>query len=127
MVRKLVQKELDGDEIKGTNKKKDRSSEVQSLVSHILFATMMVIVAATCTRRLHEERGHHRMGASEREASNPVALIVRQLIDSMQGRHVALVRELLRMDEVRGVLRHYHSRRDCGTGRTLKLAKGIEV
>ena len=37
-----------------------------------------------------------------------------------------IVREVLRTDEVRGVLRHYHGRRDSGTRRTLGWARGVE-
>ena len=37
-----------------------------------------------------------------------------------------VVREVLRVDEVRGVLHHYHGRRYAGTRRTLRLARGVE-
>ena len=43
--------------------------------------------------------------------ANPPACTSR-LLDGMQGRNVALARSVLRMDDVRGVLRHYH---DVGT------------
>ena len=54
------------------------------------------------------------------------APVAGDLIRSMQGRNVALLREVLRTDEVRGVLRHYHGRRDAGTKRTLRFAEGVE-
>ena len=98
----------------------------EALVSHVLFATMMVVFSCTTTRCLHETRRQHRMDAETRAAHHPAAAATRALLDGMQGNHVELVRELLRMDEVRGVLRHYHGRRSSGTGVTLKLARGEE-
>ena len=100
---------------------------VDATVSHVLFAAMLVELAATTTRRLHEERPGHRMNASERAEVNPVSSLAEALLDSMQGRNKALLREVLRTDDVRGVLRHYHGRRDSGTRRTLQLAVGNEV
>lgn len=101
-------------------------AEVDALVSHVLFATMMVLLAATTTRNLFEDRADHRMDGAERAAVNPVVERTTALLASMQGRNLALVREVLRMDDVRGVLRHYHGRRDAGTHRTLALALGKE-
>ena len=101
--------------------------EVRAETSHILFATMLVIMAATTTHCLFQTRHDHRMGAAMRADMNPVVRSARAMLDSMQGRNIALVRELLRMDDVRGVLRHYHGRRSSGTRRTLALARGVEM
>ena len=57
------------------------------LTRHILFAAMLVQLAATTTRQLSE---------------------------------------VLRTDEVRGVMQHYHGRRCAGTRRTLRYARGGE-
>ena len=101
-------------------------SETQALLTHILFAVMVVQLSATTTRQLHEDRSEHRMDADARAAVNPVAPIAAKLLDSMQGCNKKLLREVLRHDDVRGVLRHYHGRRDAGTRRTLRLARGKE-
>ena len=97
------------------------------LVTHVLFTAMLVVLAATTTRRMHDDRSEHRMPRDERERLNPVAPLAKALMDGMQGRNLALVREVLRADEVRGVLQHYHGRRYAGTKRTLGLALGVEV
>lgn len=115
MVRKLILR----DELAKT------PEEAEDLLTHVLFASMMVLFAATTTYRLYEGRDEHRMGAAERRECNMVAPIAKTLLESMQGRHVALVRHVLRVDEVRGVLRHYLGRRNSGTRRTLRFAKGL--
>ena len=95
-------------------------------IVHILFATMMIILSSTTTSTLYDSREHHRMDASTRASVHPLLEITKRLLSSMQGRHVSLVRNMLRMDEVRGVLRHYHGRRNSGTHRTLAFASGVE-
>ena len=101
-------------------------TRVDERISHILFSVMMIIFSATTTRCLYEDRGHHRLSESERADAHPLRAKVNELVQSLRGHDVALVRELLRMDEVRGVLRHYHGRRNSGTGRTMRFASGIE-
>ena len=102
------------------------TGDISDLTSHILLASMLIILGSTTTRCLYEERGRHRMASSERHNINPIVRTVCNMMDSMQGRNINLVRDVLRMDEVRGVLRHYHGRRDSGTHRTFALARGLE-
>lgn len=97
-----------------------------ALVKHVLFASMLVQLAATTTCALHSDRSRHRLGRDEREAINGIARHARTLLDSMQGRNMRLLRAVLRSDDVRGVLQHYHGRRNAGTRRTLRFARGIE-
>jgi hypothetical protein len=99
---------------------------VDARISHILFIVMLIILSATMTRCLYEDRGHNRLCAIEREQAHPVRAKVQELMKSLRGCDLALVRELMRMDEVRGVLRHYHGRRNSGTGRTIQFASGVE-
>jgi hypothetical protein len=99
----------------------------EAVLTHVLFAAMLVQAAATTTHRIFIERDDHRMGGDERRACNVLAPLAARLLDSMQGRHLALLRRVLRSDEVRGVLRHYLGRRNAGTRRTLRFARGIET
>ena len=103
-----------------------KDEDVDERISHILFCVMAIVLSATTTRCLYEDRGHHRLSESERADAHPLAAKVRTLLESLRTRDLALVRDLLRMDEVRGVLRHYHGRRNSGTGRTIRLATGVE-
>lgn len=100
--------------------------DVDERISLILFSVMMIILSATTTRCLYEDRGHHRLNESERADAHPVRRKVEELMATLRPRDLALVRELMRMDEVRGVLRHYHGRRNSGTGRTIRFASGVE-
>ena len=86
----------------------------------------MLVQLAAYDVQLHSDRSRHRLGRDEREAINGIARHARTLLDSMQGRNVRLVRTVLRSDDVRGVLQHYHGRRNAGTRRTLRFARGIE-
>lgn len=101
-------------------------AHVDALTSHILFAAMVVVLSSTTTRTLYDTRHDHRMGATAREAIHPLARSARALLDGMQGQNVQLLREVLRMDDVRGVLRHYHGRRSSGTRRNILYARGVE-
>lgn len=96
-------------------------------LEHVLFSTMMVVLSATTTTSLYQTRERHRMNATARAAIHPIAPLVQRLLGGMQGRNIALVRSVLRMDEVRGVLRHYHTRRNSGTHITFAYARGTET
>jgi hypothetical protein len=103
----------------------DAASEA-ALVRHILFAAMLVQFAATTTVQLFRDRRSHRVEASGRATLNVIAERARALLDSMRACDVSVLRSVLRSDEVRGVLRHYHGRRNSGTRRTLRYARGVE-
>jgi hypothetical protein len=103
------------------------AADVLPLVVHVLFATMLVQLASTVGRHMYEDRRELRRGEGARRAANPVSSAAAELIGSMQGRNVDLVREMLRSDEIRSVLRHYHGRRHAGTKRTLAFAAGSEA
>ena len=104
----------------------EKGGDVEKILKHILFAVMLVQLAATSTHNLYEDRDRHRLGEEERREVNVFASYARDLLEGMQGGNIALVRWVLRNDDVRGVMRHYHGRRSSGTGRTLSLARGVE-
>lgn len=95
-----------------------------ALAHHIMFAAMLVQLSATTTEELRSDRHATRMDRATRIAVHCVAPHAVALLDSMEGRNIALVRHLLRQDDVRGVLRHYNGRRNAGTRRTLCFARG---
>jgi hypothetical protein len=122
----------------GFTKQKDAFSPVIDMVDrlvegdgerrrHVLFASMLVQLAATTTHQLREDRHDHRMSREQRKEVNGIACAAGRLLDTMQGRNLRVLREVLRSDQVRGVLAHYHGRRNSGTRRTLRLARGLET
>lgn len=104
----------------------DKKGDVESIVKHVLFASMMIQLSSTFTSSIREDRYKHKMNEEERRKANVFASYVDTLLSGMQKGNIALVRWVLRNDDVRGVLRHYHGRRNSGTGKTISLAKGIE-
>lgn len=94
--------------------------------AHVLTLTMLVQLASTTTKRLRDTRLEHRLSQTQRQALHGLPRIAKKLIDGTQARNLRLVRALLRSDDVRGVLRHYHGRRCAGTRRTLRYARGVE-
>ena len=87
---------------------------------------MVIQLSATTTKQMYDERHKHGMSFSERSRNNPFAPIASRLLDSLQARTLSIVRDVLRPDDVRGVLRHYQGRRNACTRRTLRYAQGIE-
>lgn len=98
------------------------AEDVDALCAHVLLATMLVITSATITFNLRHGRNEHRMDHARRVRAHPLLRITRDYLASMRGENVRLVKQMLRDDAVRGVLRHYHGRRNSGTRRTLELA-----
>lgn len=107
----LIRKLTDGDE---------------AIVSHVIFACMLVQLSATTTFHLFQDRSDHRMSKEMRQNTNPFPKFACRMLDSMRGCHKRLLRRLLRTDEVRSVLRHYLGRRNSGTGRVLRFSQGQE-
>lgn len=104
-----------------------RKSFDEDEVTHILFGVMLIILGSTTTSCMRHTRAHHRMDKTTRFELNPLASAVNTFLQSVQGRNLRIMKHVLRNDEVRGVLRHYHGRRSSGTKRTVNMAKGIEV
>lgn len=103
----------------------DKLTEGDKLLRrHLAFATMMVQLSSTTAQHVYHDRRNSRMGRDERDLVNPFSPTANQLLDSMQGRNVQLLRMVLRSDPLRSVLKHYHGRRNAGTCRTLRWARG---
>lgn len=100
--------------------------EREVVVSHIIFACMLVVLAATTTITIYEDRDKHKMDKEGRKKLNPVSPFAKELLESMTNRNLSILKELMRMDDVRGVFKHYHGRSWSGTRRTFRLAKGEE-
>ena len=96
-----------------------------SLMAHILFSTMLVQLSCTTVHHLYEDRHDHKLGRTERGEANPIVQLAARHLESMQGRHLNILRRVFRTDEVRGVMRHYHGRRDAGTRRVLRAAATV--
>ena len=98
------------------------SEDEDALCAHILLAVMLVITSATISFNLYHDRREHKMSQAVRVQANPMLALTRDYVASMRGMDVRILKRVLREDAVRGVLRHYHGRRNSGTRRTLMFA-----
>ena len=105
---------------------RDRQGSQDVLLKHILFACMLVQLSATTTCFLYEHRSENNMSSDVRLSVNPTHDFCSTLLTSMQGRNISVLREVMRTDDVKGVLRHYHGRRNAGTRKTLDYACACE-
>lgn len=96
-------------------------------VRHVLFSSMLVQFAAVTTYLLQTARHETRDCSSTRKRINAFARLTEKHLDNMRAMHINVVRKVLRQDDVKGVLKHYNGRRNAGTGRTLRLARGVEM
>ena len=109
------------------SKEPDLSSEEHAaVVEHVLFALMLVTFSAVTTKSLHADRHQHRLSKSMRARVHPLSARCSKYLAGLQGKHRAYLRAVMRTDEVRDVLSHYHGRRNAGTRRTLRYAVGAE-
>ena len=107
-------------------KRGEKRGDVEAILKHVLFATMLIQLSSTFTSSVRDDRHKHKMDKEERGEANIFASYARTLLDGMQKGNIALVRWVFRNDDVRSVMRHYHGRRYSGTGKTITLARGVE-
>ena len=96
----------------------------KQLMQHIIFAAMLLQLASTTTRHIYEHRFDNRMSRDLRTQINPTVPLASRLSKACKGRNIRILKEVLRSDQVRSVLQHYHGRRNGGTRRTLQFATG---
>lgn len=97
------------------------------LAKHLRFAAMFAQISSVTTYQLYHDRHKNKLGAIERSEANPFAKLFETFLDSMREGNIGLLRKILRQDCIKGVLKHYNTRRNAGTHRTLKFARGIEA
>jgi len=102
-----------------------RRDQVESadVLKHMLFTLMLTQFSATTTRHIYDD-ARKRATRAVRPKQHCIALLCESHLASLQGRHVTLLRYLLRHESVRDVLRHYLSRAHSGTRRVMRLARG---
>lgn len=101
-------------------------SQVDALCKHILFGVMLMQLSSTTTTFLYSERHRENTTAELRRKLHPFASLANSFIKSLRACHLHILREVLRLEPIKGVLQHYNSRKYSGTGWTLRLACGHE-
>ena len=93
----------------------------------LLFALMTVILSAVTTHTIHEHRAVLKASAHIRSQLNCIKDVANEFLDTTRGDFIRMLKEMLRQDDIKSLLRHYLSRRNAGTRRVLRLARGIET
>ena len=99
-------------------------TEDPKLQQHLLASARLVQLSATTTRDLHS-RFQRRLKRPVKTPVSALAAATAKHLDGMRLTNVAHVRQLLRREAFKSVLRHYGGRHNAGTGRTLRFARGI--
>jgi len=103
------------------------SDSLRKASLYLSYCLMLIQVASTTTKMIYDSRLKHRMDSDSRRQANVFSDLAQNCIQNMQGRYKNALRYILRQDDVKGVLAHYHGRRNAGTKRTFKLSQGIEM
>lgn len=100
----------------------DGNMTPEMLYTDLTFSVMVIMLSANIAYTLDQSRNAIRASFSERAILNFMAGAAAELRSSTRGKHVKLVKEVLRHREIRDTIRHYMGRRNCGTKRTFYYA-----
>jgi hypothetical protein len=92
------------------------------LYSDLMFTVMLIMLSANIAFVLDHCKEASRASFAERCVLNFMAEAAGEARKNMRGKHVKLVKEILRHREIRDTIRHYMGRRNCGTKRTFYYA-----
>lgn len=92
------------------------------LYKDLMFLVMVVILSANIAYTLNQSSSAIRATFAERAILNFMAGAAAELRTTTRGSHVALVKEILRMRDLKDTIRHYMGRRNCGTKRVFCYA-----
>jgi len=106
---------------------KKNNMDVSDIHRYLLYSTMTIILAATITDTLYKNRGALQLDRESRRALHCTRKYADAVLDDTRGDILKVVKTILRRDEIRGLLRHYVGKRNSGTKRIFRLARGDEV
>lgn len=95
----------------------------QRLRQHLIATAMLVQLSATNARDMHQ-RFQNKQTRPVKTPVNALAAATAKHLDTMRLSNIALLRKILRKEQFRSILRHYHGRHNSGTRRTLRFARG---
>lgn len=93
---------------------------------HLLYCVMTVVLSAITTYTIHSQRESLKANYSLRKELNFTMDVANELLDTTRGDFIKLVKEMLRQEDIKDLLRHYLGRRNSGTKRVMRFARGIE-
>ena len=100
---------------------------LQEVQKHLLYCLMIIILSSITTYTICESKTKLRMNKIEREKINVTKTLANNILDNTRGDFIKLLKELMRQDDIKEIFRHYLGRRNAGTRRVFRLARGIEL
>lgn len=100
----------------------DGNLKPEMLYADLMFAIMVIMLSANIAYTLDQSRNAIRASFAERSILNFMAGAAADLRTSTRGKHVRLIKEILRQRDIKDTIRHYMGRRNCGTKRTFYYA-----
>ena len=92
------------------------------LYADLIYAVMIIMLSSNIAYTLDQSRSAIRVSFAECAILNFMAGAASELRQCTRGKHVCLIKQILRQRDVRDTIRHYQGRRNCGTKRTFYYA-----
>tara|TARA_B110000008_G_scaffold273812_1_gene308654 strand:- start:1583 stop:2536 length:954 start_codon:yes stop_codon:yes gene_type:complete len=92
------------------------------LYKDLMYAVMVIMLSANIAYTLDQSRSAIRASFSERAILNFMAGGAAELRQNTRGKHTSLIKEILRHRDIKDTIRHYMTRRNCGTKRVFYYA-----
>ena len=93
-----------------------------ALYRDLILWTMIVMLAANVTHSVESSKAAARCVVQGADGVNFMRPVVADVRGHIRGKHVRMIRDILRVKDVRYTLRHYMGRRNSGTERCLEYA-----
>lgn len=92
------------------------------LYADLIYASMVVVLSANIGFTLDESKKASRQAHAANASLNFMSSVAQDLRAQLRGKHVALLKQVIRQRDIRDTLRHYMGRRNCGTKRCFQYA-----
>ena len=92
------------------------------LYADLIYAVMLLILSSNIAYTLDQSRTASRHSFADNAVLNFMGNAVKDLRKQTRGKHIKLIKDILRQRDIRDTLRHYMGRRNCGTKRCFSYA-----
>jgi hypothetical protein len=106
---------------------KKNEMETADILRYLLYSTMTIILAAIITDTLYKNRAVLQADQVSRLALHCTRKYAEAVLDDTRGDLIKLVKTILRQEDIRDLLKHYVGKRNSGTKRIFRLARGEQV
>jgi hypothetical protein len=104
------------------DKHADDRISAPKLYIDLIFTVMLIVLSSNIAYTIDQSRTASRRSFADNRTLNFMGKAARELRVQMQGKHIKLIKEIMRQRDIRDTLRHYMGRRNCGTKRCFHYA-----